>query len=204
MPITIFLRTNATINLFRDAIITVLGSKKIDEALLCSGFFQDRFKGSSYEVSSEQALSTVCASSGVSLTTVGVHNSSWRPAYINFRDNMRAQGAKIKCMYKGGMRWHAKVFIGSSAGRPNIGIVGSSNMTRNAFSTSVPFNNECDVFIWDRRSPMAALAGRIEDTMRDQILVKAPYVSSFNRGQTISELLTRIQSQVLSGDLRDL
>lgn len=204
MTIAIVLRTDSSRNTFRDVIISVLGSNFLDEAVLCSGFFQDNFKGSAYQVSAERSLSRVCASSGVSLTTVGIHNSTWKPAYVNFRDNMKAAGANIQCMYKRGMRWHAKVFIGSKGGVPNVGIVGSSNMTRNAFSIGPRFNNECDVFIWDRRSPVASLAAEMADSLGDQIIIRAPYVSRMNSGLSVSEMLTRIQSEVLEGDLQEL
>lgn len=47
-----------------------------------------------------------------------------------------------------GLRWHAKTFIGSVAGAPRIGIIGSSNLTRPAADTSSPFNYEADVVLW--------------------------------------------------------
>ncbi|MFT9027295.1 phospholipase D family protein [Acetobacter indonesiensis] len=204
MSISIVLRTDGSRNIFRDAIISALGSKCLDEALLCSGFFQDNFKKSAYKVSDERSLARVCAASGIALTTVGIHNSTWKPAYKNFRDNMNAAGVSIKCMYKNGMRWHAKVFIGSKNGNPIFGIVGSSNMTRNAFSTGAKFNNECDVFIWDRRSPIASLGDMIAERLGDQIVIRAPYVPRMNDGLSVSQTLGRIQSEVLGSDLQEL
>ena len=200
MTIAIVLRTDGNRNTFRDALVSVLGSSHVDEALLCSGFFQDNFKNSPYQVSAEKSFSRVCASSGVALTTVGIHNSTWKPAYQRFRDNMRNAGVNITCKYKHGMRWHAKVFVGSKNGVPNIGIVGSSNMTRNAFSTGPQFNNECDVFLWDRRSQISSLASEIADGLGDQIIVRAPYVARMNDGMHISKMLGRIQSEVLVDD----
>lgn len=204
MTIAVVLRTDGSRNLFRDAVISILGSGDVDKAVLCSGFFQDNFKGSSYQVSAERSLATVCAKSRVSLVTVGIHNSTWKPAYLNFRDNMKAAGANIQCLYKRGMRWHAKVFIGSMGGIPNVGIVGSSNMTRNAFSTGVKFNNECDVFMWDRKSPITKLATEVADGLGDQIIIRARYVPRMNRGLSISEMLAHIQSEVLEGDLNEI
>ena len=195
MPIAIVLRTRGSQNTFRDVIISSLASNYVDEALLCSGFFQDNFKNSTYQVSSERSLANVCSQSGVSLTTVGIHNATWKPAYRNFKNNM---------MLKVGLRWHAKAFIASQNGTPNIGIVGSSNMTRNAFSTGARFNKECDVYIWDGNSPINSLASRIADELDDQIVVRAPYMPSMNNGQSVSNLLGRIRNEVLNGDLSEL
>jgi hypothetical protein len=204
MAIAIVLRTDGSRNVFRDAIVSAVGSGYLDKAVLCSGIFQEGFKGSSYKVSDEKSLASACAASRISLVTVGIHNATWKPSYLNFRDNMRGAGVNIQCLYKSGMRWHAKVFIGSKGGVPKIGIVGSSNMTRNAFSTGPRFNNECDVFIWDRRDPIAGLADGIADSLGDQTLIRAPYVARMNRGLSVSAMLTRVQDEVLSGDLQEL
>ena len=92
MPIAIVLRTSGTVNIFRDAVVDALSSNRIDEALLCSGFFQENFNGSAYQASTEQQLGTACATSGVKLTTVGIHNYAWKQSYKNFKTNMLAAG----------------------------------------------------------------------------------------------------------------
>lgn len=61
MPIAIILRTSGSINVFRDAIIDALKSNHIDDALLCSGSFQENFKGSAYQASTEKQLGKICA-----------------------------------------------------------------------------------------------------------------------------------------------
>ena len=204
MPITIALRTSATVNVFRDTIIAALGSGHADEALLCSGFFQENFKGSAYQASKEQQLASVCAHSGVKLTTVGVHNYSWQPSYRTFRNNMLTAGASVHCLFKPGLRWHAKVFIASSSGKPILGIIGSSNITRNAFSTTAPFNNECDVIIWPKGSPLAPIAGTVSERLDGLIVVQAPYLRSRNQGLTASQKLAQIRSEVLGQGLQVL
>ncbi|QDQ88577.1 hypothetical protein FMZ60_13950 [Alcaligenaceae bacterium SJ-26] len=204
MPIAIILRTSGSINVFRDAVIDALSSSSIDEALLCSGFFQENFKGSAYQASTERQLGLACAMSGVKLTTVGIHNNTWKPSYQNFKKNMLAAGANIKCMYKPGMHWHAKVFIASSSGSPNFGIVGSSNITRNAFSTGSNFNNECDVFLWEKTSPIARIANHIVDTLDEQIIIRAPYQPRQNQGISLSQKLLRIRDEVFGQDLQEL
>lgn len=204
MPIAIILRTSSSINVFRDAIVDALGSNQFDEALLCSGFFQENFRGSVYQASAEKQLARVCAKSGVKLTTVGIHNSMWKPSYQNFKANMMAAGANITCMYKPGMRWHAKVFIASSFGKPHFGIVGSSNITRNAFSTGTPYNNECDVFMWTRSPSILGIVDRISDILGEQIIVRAPYLRRYNQGLTLPQQLSRIRDEVLGQGLRPL
>lgn len=204
MPISIVLRTSGSANIFRDAVVDVLGSGHVDEALLCSGFFQENFKGSAYQASTEKLLGSVCAKSKVKLTTVGIHNNTWKSSYRNFKASMLACGANISCMYKSKMHWHAKVFIASVSGAPCLGIVGSSNMTRNAFSTGTQYNNECDVFIWAKNSPISGLAEQVSERLDGQIIVRAPYLRRYNRGLTLPQQLSRIQQEVLGQDLEEL
>ena len=198
MPIAIVLRTSGAVNIFRDAVVDALSSNRIDEALLCSGFFQENFNGSAYQASAEQQLGTVCANSGVKLTTVGIHNYGWKQSYKNFKANMLAAGATISCLYKPGMRWHAKVFIASSGGVPSFGIVGSSNITRNAFSIGAQYNNECDVFLWSKNSPIAGIAERLADFFDGQIIIRAPYLRRYNQGMTLPQKLESIRSEVMA------
>lgn len=201
MSIAIVLRTASSVNSFRDIIVSILGSKDIDEAVLCSGFFQENFKNSPYMASNEMNMANACANSGVHLTTIGVHNSTWKPSYVNFMKNMVARGANIKCLYKPNMRWHAKVFIGSKMNTPIIGIIGSSNITINAFSIGPRFNNECDVFIWDRKSNINRIASSLSDGISENIIIRAPYFSRMNSGETISAMLEKIRTEILSEPL---
>ena len=204
MPITIVIRTSGSANIFRDAVVDTLGSGHVDEALLCSGFFQENFKGSAYQASTENCLGSVCAKSKVRLTTVGIHNNTWKPSYRNFKTNMLASGANIVCMYKPKMHWHAKVFIASVSGVPCLGIVGSSNMTRNAFSTGTQFNNECDVFMWTKNSPISGVAQQISARLDGQIIFSAPYLRRYNQGLSLPQQLSHIQQEVLGQDLEEL
>lgn len=204
MPIAIVLRTSGTENIFRDTLVGALGSKNADEALLCSGFFQENFKGSVYQASAEKKLGRACAKSKVKLTSVGIHNNTWLPSYRNFRDNMLSHGADITCYYRSRMHWHAKVFIASSNCTPSLGIIGSSNLTRNAFSIGNDFNNECDVFLWTRNGPFAGIAEATAERLNEQIVVRAPYIKRQNGGRSLPDLLDQIRSKVLGQDLREL
>lgn len=117
---------------------------------------------------------------------------------------MQSHGADVRCFYRARMHWHAKVFIASSNGQPCFGIVGSSNITRNAFSVGKDFNNECDVFLWTKRGPFSRVAEIAADRLGGQIVVRAPYRTSYNGGRTLPQLLSEIRTKVLDQDLREL
>jgi len=73
--------------------------------------------------------------------------------------------AQRRSLKKYANRWHAKIFIARNATHHGFAVVGSSNLTRNAFDAS-PSNNEADVVIWDDSNTIAqkvateALTGR--------------------------------------------
>lgn len=73
---------------------------------------------------------------------------------------MLSAGVRINCFKKRGLKWHAKIFIAKTGGVPCAGIIGSPNITRNAFFVGRKFNNECDVFLWNENSPLSSI---IED-----------------------------------------
>ena len=198
------LRTSAKTNVFRDAVISTIGSGHLDEVLICSGFYQENFQGSHFQVSGEASFAKVCAASKIRLTTVGVHNNTWKSSYRDFRDNMKAAGVAINSYYKAGLKWHAKVYIGFRGGDPLVGIVGSSNLTRPAFSVTSPFNNECDVYLWDRKSKINDAALAAAEAASSQILIRAPYVPRLNGGRTVSQILSMVRDEVLSEDLKEL
>lgn len=50
---------------------------------------------------------------------------------------------------KGSNKWHAKVFMVKNNGLPRLAIIGSSNITKNAFDEMKGWNRECDVLIWN-------------------------------------------------------
>jgi hypothetical protein len=148
VALAIILRKQLLFNRFRDLMISVINTGHGDNALLCSGFFQEDFKGYGYKASRELNFANVIAKNNVELTTVGVYHYSWKPSYLNFKNNLVAAGVNIKAKYMQGLNWHAKVFILSKGSDPIFGIIGSSNITRRAFGSIVDFNYECDTVIW--------------------------------------------------------
>ncbi|MBF0240496.1 MAG: phospholipase D family protein [SAR324 cluster bacterium] len=201
MPLAIIFRKNLDQNIFRDLIINILDSTQSDEALICSGFFQENFKKSDYQVSLEKGFATVCASRKINLTTIGIHNNTWKQSYQNFKVNMLASNVNIKCFYKNGLAWHAKVFIALKNSIPVFGIIGSSNFTSKAFSTAGKFNNECDVVLWTDEMSVDYI---VQNSLpRDNFgsIIRAPYDPAQNGNLTIETRLLSLQSEILNENL---
>lgn len=133
------------------------------------------------------------------LTTYGVYNGIWIGDYKAFVTSLRSARATVDARRIKGLRWHAKVFILRNNSGPFLGVIGSSNITRAAFSTSAPSNWECDVVLWDSRP--GVLSDRIreialgEDSQPDDYMV-ADYDAEKNSGLTIADRLKRIQDDL--------
>ncbi len=206
MPIAIILRDQLPINRPRDLLIGSIKTGAGDSALLCSGFFQENFRGSVYQATLEQGFAKEVAKSNIELTTVGIHNGSWKQSYRDFRDNMRLQGANIKCLYKHGLRWHAKVFILSKSQAPVFGIIGSSNITRTAFGDISSFNHECDVMIWPNN--LQKIDQWFDEEMETNNfplgIIRAPYIPEMNDNISVEERLNAIKGEILNSGLSEL
>jgi len=79
--VAIFLRNTGHVNKFRRAVLASLRSPLIDEALLCSGFFQDDGK---YSAGAEIDIVSHRGCSPLKLTTLGLYSYSWKPQYATF------------------------------------------------------------------------------------------------------------------------
>lgn len=199
MPIAIVLRNNVSKNPFRDVIVSAIDSGIADEALMCSGFFQEN-RGSTYCATLEKGFAASCARNKVNLITVGIHNSQWLASYKSFQKNLLSAGVNADCRYKVGTKWHAKVFIALRAGQPLLGVIGSSNITRPAFSTSIPFNRECDVIIWPEGSAHDALMNDALGQGNFEDVVRAPYIPDQNGGITVETRLRNLYEEILDDD----
>lgn len=203
MGFAVVLRNNVSVNHFRNSMIGVMNFGGGDEAIICSGFFQENFKNNQYQATLEcgfcgtpfyQALKN----SNIHLTTVGIHNSTWSKSYSNFVNNLRNRGVNIRGLRKVSLRWHAKIFILKYGGEPVFGIIGSSNITRNAFSSTAPFNFEADVYMWKDGS----IAGDFLDRYFNEIknpydIIRLSHDSLKNQGITIENRLKKIESEIL-------
>jgi hypothetical protein len=151
MPMKIILRDQANINIFRDLIINTISLKIGDSIIICSGFFQQGRGG--YFSSCEKCFCCQLKKSGKKITTIGIHNPNWLPEYRLFVNFLRQSGVNITGRLYKGFHWHAKVYLVLDKNKPIFGIIGSSNLTRNAFSSSAPFNVEVDVVMWNDGIP---------------------------------------------------
>ncbi|MFC2042472.1 phospholipase D family protein [Chloroflexota bacterium] len=206
MPIAIILRNRYNVNRFRDLMIQVIRSRGGDNVLLCSGFFQENFR-SDYQASQELAFANVLAQANIDLITVGIHNNTWLPSYRKFKQNLLAAGVNLDAKYKYGLKWHAKVFILSRGSLPVFGIIGSSNITRNAFSLSKPFNYECDTILWlDGDQHIEGIVNEFlaADDFDEYEVIRASYQIELNRNLSIADRLNRLKSEILESGLRDL
>lgn len=216
MPIAIHLRNGIEHCLYRDAIVGSISGGLGNEALLCSGFFQENFKGSTYQATTEPGFIAGLINQKVKIETFGVHNAHWLPSYKNFCKNLKTNGVSVKAWIQKGFQWHAKVFILKENGIPVFGIVGSSNITANAFGvrntpvqpTDSPnppnrFNYETDVFLWDDsnskvNTALSAILFPPQQSADRNRSILARYFVEDNGGQTITQRLTQLEEQVRS------
>ncbi len=207
MGLMIFLRKRAQINWFRDILIDSINSGAGNRVILCSGFFQE---GGKYQASLEKNLARVLHRRSIEITTIGIHNYNWLEKYKNFRNSLLSEGVNITAKYTPNLKWHAKIFILKNNTNPILGIIGSSNITRPAFSDDVPFNYEADIVLWPNEnriidSMMMRIAGIISnDTDYANELITTDYNPESNNGLSIEDRLNGLNEEIEKLDLRDL
>jgi len=104
MALAIILRKQSNVNRFRDLMIDVIRLGQGNEALLCSGFFQENRNNNPYRASQERQFASELVKNHIDLTTVGVYHYSWKSSYQNFRDSLLNAGVQIHAKYKNGLR----------------------------------------------------------------------------------------------------
>lgn len=197
MKVVIFLRKNLPINRFRDLLISSIGSGKGNRVLLCSGFFQENYKSSSYRATLEPRFIDALVKNKISLTTVGIHNNTWLPSYKAFITNLKKAKVNVFAKHLSALKWHAKVFILFKDDTPLFGIIGSSNITRRAFSTEKDFNYECDVVLATNK--MQAELNLFTDTINDPSeIIISDYNIEENKGITIEDRLMDLEKEIMS------
>jgi len=206
MALAIILRKQLSINRFRDLMIDAINTGQGNNALLCSGFFQEDYHGYGYRATQERNFAKILASKRISLITVGIYHAYWKQSYVKFKNNLLAAGVNISAKYKNGLKWHAKVFILSRDQDPIFGIVGSSNITRRAFGSSIDFNYECDAVIWpDSEQEINKVANEFLDVIDDyHEVIRAPYEIDRNWGLTVQDRLNEIKREILEIGLTNL
>lgn len=206
MGLIIFLRKR-TYNHFREVVLKSLDCGAGNKAVMSSGFYQENFRGSPYTVSTEGNLDQILLRNKIELTTIGVHNWYWLRAYKNFRDNLVMKGVNIiaKRVYR--LHWHAKIFILKKDDLPILGIIGSSNMTRNAFGITHPFNYEADVIMWlDDAEKLNNIMSEIinEQGQFSNEIIVTDYDPDKNFGQTIEQRLRQLDNDIKEIEQTDL
>jgi len=136
----------------------------------------------------------------------------WRSSYVNFCRALDAKKVRLNAFLMKGFKWHAKVFILKQDDIPVFGIIGSSNITANAFGVSgnmncnknsfpvTPknFNYECDVYFWNESNQKIS-------RMIENLSQREPFANQFiftqyspeqNRGVAIETRLMDIERQI--------
>ena len=200
--VAIFLRNTGAINKFRRTILNTLRTPVIDEALICSGFFQDDGKysaGSDFDVISHRP------GAPLSVTTLGLYSYSWKSQYTSFFNELQLKNVSphFSAMQKRipSMGWHAKVFLAKHAGKPMVGVIGSSNITRRAFGELKDFNYECDVVLWDEKH--SQIDDAVENAIGDAGDVSDVIVTNYDvrhraNRRGLRERLVALEAEILS------
>jgi len=199
MSIALLFRNSPALNLFRGAVLAATGIPGAKEVIICSGFFQSHFKGSPYNAAHEGGLAAKLATSGAHVVTIGVHNSSWYSAFNQFNADLAAAGVSLTYRSMKGGHWHAKVLIVSTVRGPVLCMVGSSNITRNALSTSLPFNYEADALMWiPQAHGVSSLVNGVLRESPASSLIRAPYSAPRNGNLTLRTRMNQLRSEILN------
>ena len=174
----------------------------MDNALLCSGFFQDDCK---YSAGADFDLISHRKGSALKVTTLGLYSYSWKSQYATFFSQLQAQNKSPSFsavqMRIPSMGWHAKVFLAKQGDLPLVGIIGSSNITKRAFGLDKKFNYECDVVFWDESIPdidcvISAAIGESDD-ISDVIVTNIDDNHPANR-QPMQHRLSALEAEILA------
>lgn len=200
--IAIFLRKTGAVNKFRRAILNTLRTDVVDEALVCSGFFQD---DGSYSAGAEFDLISHRKCTPLKVTTLGLYSYSWKAEYATFFAQLKAKNPCFcfTAVQKRipSMGWHAKVFLAKRGGLPVVGIIGSSNITSRAFGELKKFNYECDVVMWDETVSEidAAVSAAIGDVGDISDVIVSNYDDNHDANRTpLRDRLVALEQEILS------
>jgi HKD family nuclease len=195
MPVRIILRTEQNINLFSNILIETACSNIGDEIMICSGFFQER---GNYAVELEDNFIDRFQKTKKRITTIGVHNYYWKKDYEIFVNEFKKKGILINAYLYRNYHWHSKIYLLYDNSTPILGIIGSSNMTRNAFSTSTPFNVESDVVLWVENDKINELIDQQLSEIDINNFYSVEYNNEQNKNITIKDRLEYLHNNIMS------
>lgn len=169
--VAIFLRKSEAENRFREVILGCFNTHDFTEIMICSGFFQERGKYFASDCFKSAAPPLVCQRK---VSVVGVYNGIWKGDF----DRFTREVGQIKCPCGIAMHvdkrkikryhWHAKIFIASDHDGPQLGVIGSSNITSRAFGITKSWNFEADAILWNSNNPAAdSVMGQIFESVTD-------------------------------------
>lgn len=203
MGIKILFRNAANINNFRQIITEIPQRTNVDEAILCSGFFQEG-KGGYYASIENNFRNTLCQNN-INITTIGVHNRMWKNDYIAFVKALRTAGVNVRGLYKSTFHWHAKIMLYKYQNHYVCGMIGSSNITRNAFALSLPFNYEADVLLYNSQMiSKQTIDNIIGQIVNPRDVIDGAYSMENNGNISIEERLSSIEDMLFSEDYEEI
>lgn len=152
----VILSARSRVNLFRIALTQAFHSGFLDQFIVSSGFFHERTnkQGSFY---ASDAFINARLPNSAKVIVVGSYNpssSEFESFYLQLKNHLMTKNGGVvpvsrrKAKKPWANKWHAKVFLARQQNKYRFAIVGSSNLTRSAFSHG-SCNNETDVIIWD-------------------------------------------------------
>ena len=172
MGVIVTLRENSATSCFKEFFYAIFDKyPQIDEVLICSGYYQERYRGYPYEAVRETLNGLSMADKlrniprvsliGIRDSFGGGQISDWHQSFIDFVGDLRhdvndPNGDRIKAYYDNQGNWHAKEMIALVQGQAVAGIIGSSNFTAPAFGVvgTTSFNVEADTVLYDSRADM--------------------------------------------------
>jgi len=162
MPIRITLRSTVEFSPYRELLSRLIESPAGDSVLLCSGYIQTLGR---YNILRDGLLGSIKKGCGAGkvITVAGSFedenrskyapnrepNPYWLDSYKNFIRNLRGAKVSVEPYIAPERNWHAKIAIRLRDDEPVAALIGSSNLTRPAYSLNADkWNFEGDVMIW--------------------------------------------------------
>jgi hypothetical protein len=153
MGLSITLRTDRTVSHFRRNLLKLVKTPNTNRLILCSGYISE---GQNYSVLQDDLLKAILASKCSEVITIAgmfISHPVWRNRYNDFvnalRDGLNGTGISLRCHSNRRGNWHAKIAMKLYDHQPVACIIGSSNLTTNAYGEGLArFNHEADVLMW--------------------------------------------------------
>ena len=203
--IAIFLRKLSAENNFRRVLLAAFKEQSFIRTTICSGFFQER--GKYFSSNCFLAHMPPCPCNRI-VDVIGVYNGIWKNDFDHFVNNLKTAscgcGIPITINKRRISRyhWHAKIFIAADTEGPQLGIIGSSNITSRAFAVFKQWNFEADVILWNDNNPaakaiMAFLSEKTESKNQDNIFV-SHYLQEdpANQNLSLQERLLSLRNEI--------